>query len=490
MARRHQLHILTILTAIWLVWVVWFMVTGRVDAQIRVVDEDGQPVVGAVVSRQGDEVARTDAQGEADFRWSRGVETLDVTAPGFLPGWVPVTSRPDATVIARIDARLLRGRVTDPAGRPVSGVYVSSGFGESVTSRDGHFEVRMAEPGTVSVWRPAWHPGDFEWDGSPGEGTLAIEPVLIKAVHVSGEAAGDAVRWAELVDLADRTELNAVMLDLKDEAGTVYYQTEVETASQAGAIHPAYDLAEVAGELADRELYLIGRIVTFQDPIAARRLPAMAVTVAGSGEPYTNNDQYFLDPTDLAARSYAIDLAEEACRLGVDEIQFDYLRYPDGFGESAVFDGGATEDVRVEAIRSFLIEARERLHEHGCAVAGDIFGFVTTATNDGGIGQQWEVVTQVLDVVSPMLYPSHYDPGWYGFELPSDHPGEMVTRALQDGVDRLEGGAVVRPWLQDFAYDADQVRAQIEASETFGFGWMLWNADSNVSEEALQPAPD
>jgi hypothetical protein len=123
----------------------------------------------------------------------------------------------------------------------------------------------------------------------------------------------------------------------------------------------------------------------------------------------------------------------------------------------------------------------------GCAVAADIFGYLTTAGDDGGIGQRWEDVASIVDVVSPMLYPSHYDPVFFGFPS-NENPGQVVDQALADGMERLPREVVVRPWLQDFGYDAAQVREQIESAEQYGLGWMLWNAGSEVTVDALQPA--
>ena len=123
----------------------------------------------------------------------------------------------------------------------------------------------------------------------------------------------------------------------------------------------------------------------------------------------------------------------------------------------------------------------------GCAVAADIFGFLTTVPDDGGIGQQWEQITEVLDVVSPMLYPSHYDNGWFGYERPNNHPGEVVNAALADAFGRIQTGVVIRPWLQDFGYRDAQVRSSIDAAEEFDLGWMLWNPVSQVSVGALKP---
>jgi len=142
----------------------------------------------------------------------------------------------------------------------------------------------------------------------------------------------------------------------------------------------------------------------------------------------------------------------------------------------------------VATISSFLSEAVDILHPLGCAVAADIFGFLTTAQGDGGIGQRWEDMAQVVDVASPMVYPSHYDDGWYGFDEPNDNPGAMVRNALGDGVERLPRSVIVRPWLQDFGYTAAQVRAQIDSAEEYGLGWMLWNATSEVTTGAIKPA--
>ena len=461
--------------------------SGREALAIQVLDETGDPVAGVAVMDGDRTLSTTDATGTTTVEWTRSLDEFSLEAAGFEPKIVDVRSRPDGDVVVRIEARFLRGEIVDPDGRPIAGVYVKSGFGESVTDRSGAFKVRRAESGMVSVWRPAWSLGDFDWDGSPGKRTISIAPMVAKAVHVTAEIAGNRTLWSQAIDRVMTTELNAMMLDLKGEAGLVLYDSQVELARSINAVVPQYDLPLLARQLADLDIYFIGRIVAFQDPTAAVRMPEMAVRNSSSGQPYSKGGQYFLDPTDLEARGYALALAEEACTLGVDEIQFDYVRYPDGFSGVAVFDGGSDEAARVGAIQSFLAEARSILHPLGCAVAGDIFGFITTALDDGGIGQQWEVVAAALDVVSPMLYPSHYNDGWYGFDKPNDHPGPMIERALRDAVRRLETGTVIRPWLQDFGYTADQVRAQIDSTEAYGFGWMLWNFRGNVTEGALKP---
>jgi hypothetical protein len=277
------------------------------------------------------------------------------------------------------------------------------------------------------------------------------------------------------------------MIDLKDETGLVWYDTTNPMAADVGADFAAYNLAEVTARAHAEGLYVIGRLVVFNDPVAAVRKPSLAVWDAATDTPYNARGQYFLDPTDPEARQYGLDLAVEACAMGVDEIQFDYVRFPDVRSEFAVFDGGVSQDVRIATITGFLSEAVDLLHPLGCAVAADIFGFITKAIDDGGIGQRWEDLAQVVDVVSPMVYPSHYDPGWYGFDDPNAYPGPMVQRALEDAISRLPRSVVVRPWLQDFGYSPEQVRAQIVSAEEYGLGWMLWNAESQVTTDALMP---
>lgn len=495
MTRQKQLRLLLFTTIAWLSIAAWYMVGGNGAIALNVVDEEGLPVAGAIIATADTELARTDAAGSAEISWSRSDDELVVDAPGYATRTVSVTEPSEEPVTVRLDSQILRGVVRDVEGRPVPGVYVASGYGEAVSGDDGRFLVRLAEPGQVEVFRPAWQPADYTWDGSPGETTIVIEPRVVKAVHIAGDVPTDPQRWQYQLDLADQTELNGAMLDLKDEDGLIFYDSQVEIARESGSVRAEWDLAEVVSELDQRGLYVIGRLVTFQDPRAANVFSDMAVFDSNTGRPYQKAGQYFLDPSDTDARRYALDLALEACMAGVDEIQFDYIRFPDGFPNHVVFDAGTgtvmrdNQDMRISTIESFMLEARETLHPHGCAVAADIFGFITTAQDDGGIGQKWSSVTDALDVVSPMVYPALYGRDWYGYERPFDHPGAIVDNALSDGIERLDSGAVIRPWLQDWAYTDEQVRAQIDSAEKHGLGWMLWNPFSNVSTGALNDAP-
>jgi hypothetical protein len=479
------LRLLIGISVVWAAWAVWTIQGRSQPFAMVVIDDLGQPIAGAKIGWRGRVLAETDSGGRAELQWERGLEGLSINAAGFQGTSLPLLSPPIGDLEAVLRASFLRGRIVDAEDRPLEGAYVTTGSQTAVSDGEGRFAVRNAEPGTVQVWRPAWEGSSFDWDGQSGQERFVIAPEMLKAVHIGGEAAQES--WPSFLRLVERTELNAVMIDLKDESGAVFFDTANEAARMIGAVDVRYDLAELVGSAHQANAYVIGRIVAFQDPIAAQGAPDWAVWDTAIDAPYAHNGQFFLDPTDPGAQAYALELATEACEAGLDEIQFDYVRFPDGRRDGARFDGGVGAEVRVATVRDFLGTAVAALHPLGCAVGADIFGFITSAVDDGGIGQQWEELTKVVDVASPMLYPSHYSSGWYGYQVPSDHPGPLVAEALDDALTRLSREIVVRPWLQDFAYTEEQVRAQIEEAEERGLGWMLWNAASEVSVGALRP---
>jgi hypothetical protein len=474
------------LTIVWAAWTGWSLLGQTSPYTLQVIDDAGVPISDAVVDVSGSQAGTTDPDGIVEMEWNRSSRVLEVSAPGHIARMVTLEESPGEVFSVVLNSRVLRGRVVDADGEGVASARITAGSATAVSDEEGHFRLRGAEPGPVTVIRPAWMPEDFIWDGGPGENVVAIEPFAARAVHISGDAVAN--EFEAFLDMAMTTELNALMIDLKDESGYIWYDSTDPTAIEAGAVATVFNLSDVVARADELGLYVIGRLVIFQDPVAAQSIPSMAVWDSELNEPYSANGQYFLDPTDPEARAYAISLAVEACSMGVDEIQFDYVRFPDARRESAQFDEGVNAETRTSTINAFLEESVEVLHPMGCAVAADIFGFLTTAQDDGGIGQQWEEVTAAIDVASPMIYPSHYGPGWFGFENPNEHPSDVVRLALEDGMERLTGNVIVRPWLQDFGYSTESVRAQIDSAERFNLGWMLWNAQSIVTVEALDTA--
>jgi len=297
-------------------------------------------------------------------------------------------------------------------------------------------------------------------------------------------AAGSSTAFADLLDMIDGTVINTLVFDTKDEDGVVHYDSQVTAAVETGAVTDTYDVTTVLAEAAERGLYTITRIVTFQDPKWAPANPEHAPRNTATGGAWVNDRGLaWADPTDREAWEYPLALAVEACRLGFDEVQFDYVRFPsDGNVSVLGYDEDVDEDGRVATISAFLSEARRRLHAEGCAVSADIFAIVLSFPNDQGIGQRLEELSRSVDVLSPMIYPSHYSAGWLGFDNPNDHPAEVVRQALEAGTPRLDG-AMFRPWLQAFYYDAAQIGEEIAEAERLDLGWILWNAASQFEAD-------
>ncbi len=287
-------------------------------------------------------------------------------------------------------------------------------------------------------------------------------PDVVRGLRVSEIVAGDRERFDGLLELADESVVNTLVFDTKTEAGDVLYASEVAFANEIGAVRDVYDPAELLALARQYDVYTITRIVTFEDDHWSRARPA--ASLAGT----------WMNAADRANWSYPIDLAVESCRLGFDEIQFDYVRFPDGRAARRS-EVPATVEERTGAIAEFLETARTRLDEEGCRTSAAVFGIITASTTDEGIGQTVETLSGNVDALSPMLYPSHYSEGWIGFDDPNEHPGPVIAHALDSAADDMAPGTRMQPWIQAFYYNGEQIRAQITEAEQRGAGWMLWN---------------
>lgn len=379
----------------------------------------------------------------------------------------------------------LTGRVVDADGDPLDGALVRGGEITATTDAHGRFDLAGFPAGSMTIERPAYESRTVTWDGTT-RFTVQLIPRIIRALHVAGWVAASDAGFAAMLDLAANSAVNALVIDIRNENGLIYHDSNVPEVAAIGArAEETFHLAERVARAHEAGLVVVTRIVTFQDPIAGWARPSWAVVDTRTGGPLNKGGQVFLDPTDPAPRAYAIALATEACEAGVDEVQFDYVRFPDGGTDHSRFDGPADPASRQATITAFLADARASLLPKGCATAADIFGWITNTPTEGGIGQHFESIIGAVDVVSPMVYPSHYSSGWYGFSVPNDHPGEVVTFASQDALKRMGGSTVVlRPWIQDFWYDAAQVREQIFALDALGLGWMSWNIASDFTAGA------
>lgn len=326
-------------------------------------------------------------------------------------------------------------------------------------------------------------------------------PESLRGLYLNAWAAGSATRSQALIDLARRTEINAFVIDVKDASGYLSYRTEVPLARAVGADRDLRirDVRALLARLEEAGIWPIARIVVFQDPVLARARPEMAVQLA-DGRPWEDGrGDVWVNPWDVRVWDYHAALAREAIELGFREIQWDYIRFPDRPASEmagAVFPG-AEGRPRTAAIRAFLLHTREALADLDTPLTADVFGVTASASQDVGIGQLWESFIDVVDAALPMVYPSHYWEGSFGYRTPNAFPYEIVHEAISRAIRRtrgIEGAGRIIPWLQSFTlgappYGAAEVRAQIRAVEDLGLSeWMLWNAGSNYIEASLRPA--
>ena len=314
-------------------------------------------------------------------------------------------------------------------------------------------------------------------------------PDEIRGVHVT---MGLASLPGKLDEYLATPGLNAIELDVKDENGRVgFVPSSVPLARQTGAAAPYYKAKQVARKAHAHGAYLIGRIVTFEDPVLAEKRPDLSIRSSDGSIWHTNGGLAWTNPYDRRVWRYNVDLAAAAVEAGFDEIQFDYVRFPsDGDISLIRYPGTHTQSMRW-TIPAFVQYAGKRLHPLGARVSVDVFGL--SANRDLGIGQLPRRVSRYVDAVYPMVYPSHFSSGEYGISDPNAAPGETVTRSLQDFQRALEGRkARLTPWLQDFSlgrtYDEEDVLAQVAAARGLHTrGFLLWNPEGLYTTPVLQP---
>jgi hypothetical protein len=394
-----------------------------------------------------------------------GGETTIVEQPTTTTTVAPTTTSPPHFSI--------QGKVTRDDGTPVARAFVTMGDTLAISGADGWFSFETVEPQTMTVGKPGWSSVEVTWDEATVFYEATINPERIRGIRVSAEAAGDDAKFASLLQLADQTAINAMVFDSKQEGGTVLYDTGVAEAHEIGAVSVIYDPRARIEEAHAHDLYTITRIVTFEDAIRAAARPEEKLVGP------------WLDPKAETARAYILALAADACEIGFDEIQFDYIRYPSGSTAELTGQLDMTQDERVAVMADFLAAARELLHPMGCAVSADVYGIVVSTLDDQGIGQRPEELSAHIDALSPMVYPSHYSPGWIGFEDPNEHPYDVTADAITDALPRMEVGALLRPYLQAFYWTDEQIRRSIQAAEDNGVGWILWNVRSNYDRAAI-----
>jgi len=323
-------------------------------------------------------------------------------------------------------------------------------------------------------------------------------PEPLKALYMTSCVAGTPSWRESLKQLIENTELNAVVIDIKDYTGTISFASQ-----NTGRGCIVADLKEFVAELHASNIYVIGRISVFQDLSYSQLHPELAVMSKSTGGVW--KDHKGISFIDVGAKSYwdyIVDISRQAYELGFDELNYDYVRYPsDGNMEDVQYVWMTASSTKAQMLEDFFSYLQEKVKSSGAKMSVDLFGMTTTVTTDMGIGQILEKALPYFDYVAPMVYPSHYPPNWNGFSNPAAHPYEVIQIAMTMGKAREEALNIsqglatstpskLRPWLQDFnlgaTYGPDKIQAQIKATYDSGLtSWMLWSAANKYTAEAL-----
>jgi hypothetical protein len=356
---------------------------------------------------------------------------------------------------------------------------------------------------------------------------IPVEPVVthlstpepVKAIYMTSWVAGTPRIRDRLIKLIDETELNAVVIDVKDYTGRIAFAVTDPDLIKTGAVEERIkNIKSLIGDLHQKNIYVIGRISVFQDAYFVSRHPELAVHRKSDNQVWKDRKGIsWLEAGAPSVWDYVIKIAKEAYAVGFDEINFDYIRFPSDGNMKDIsyqyFD--ATKEKRTQVLKRFYVYLSQELAPLEVPISADLFGLVTTSNDDLGIGQVLIDAAPYFDYIAPMVYPSHFASGYLNFSKPAVHPYEVVKNAMTNAVQRLTALASttaasttptvqhsvldkpsqrrgkLRPWLQDFnlgaTYTAPMVRAQIQATYDSGLtSWMLWSPSNNYTREALQ----
>jgi hypothetical protein len=395
------------------------------------------------------------------------------------------------------EALALGGRILSAAsGAPVQDASVTFAGGQAQADKSGAFHLPGAGE-TLFARAPGYRAKTVTAaDLAISAGVIKLTPFTPKALYLTVYGVGSNSLRESAMALIRNGSANALVIDVKGDRGIVPYPS-----AEAHRVNPSArkvttipDLAAFASKMHAQGVYLIARIVTFKDDPLATTRPELAVK-RNDGRLFRDREGLaWTDPFQADVRAYNIALAVEAGRAGFDEIQFDYLRFPDSSARLSLAEPSNIK-TRTAAIAGFLADARRQLATYNVYLAADIFGYVCWNEGDTGIGQALEAIAPNVDYLSPMLYPSGFQFGIRGVRNPVANSYVIVRQSLAEAQMRLKIPPTrFRPWLQAFRdyafdrrrFDADEVAKQIRAAEDFGSdGWMLWNASNVYSRAGL-----
>jgi hypothetical protein len=378
---------------------------------------------------------------------------------------------------------------------PLENVTISDSAHSVKSDKNGSFSIRSAEL-NYHVKAYGYRPLTFSSETNASE--IKVESITVRALYLTfWGASNNSKTLARILDIIDKTEVNAVVVDVKNEYGSTSFLTSFEQANSYGAQDDRTnrDIGAFIEKMKENNIYTIARVVTFKDELQASNNEDYAIKRDDNGSVWRNHDgMAWVDPYDARSHEYAISIAEEAAKVGFDEINFDYIRFPAKRGLR--FCQENTQENRVKTLGVFLDKAQDRLRQYGVFVSVDTYGNICWSKDDNGIGQMVGALAKHADYIAPMLYPSGFASGSFYFEYPAKHPYAVIYRSVKNIQTRIDPKRV-RPWLQYFKdytkaredYDKFEVREQIRATENIDTsGWMMWSPSSKYHLDYFEPS--
>ncbi len=321
-------------------------------------------------------------------------------------------------------------------------------------------------------------------------------PLAVKGIYMTSWTASSPSLRESLVKIIDETEVNSIVIDIKDYSGKIIFPLESKELKTFGSEEVRVrDLKDFIEQLHKKGVYVIGRIAVFQDAYFVKHRPDLAVKNKLGTDVWKDRKSIsWVDPGSVEYWDYIILLSKEARKIGFDEINFDYIRFPsDGDMQNISYPWSSTTPKTV-VLENFFQYLQVGLADSGLKTSADLFGMVTSTKDDMGIGQVLEKALSYFDYISPMVYPSHYPENFEGYKNPEAHPYEIITLTMKPAIERAILASTspdkLRPWLQDFGlkvkYGETEVRAQIKAVNDLGLSsWLLWSASNRYTKGAL-----
>lgn len=342
-------------------------------------------------------------------------------------------------------------------------------------------------------------------DTDPGEEQEKADtriPVRVRGLYVTSSAAMEMRE--DLISIADTTEINAMVIDVKDDSGKITYKMDSAMANEIGAVtNTISDIDSLISTLKEKDIYVIARIVAFKDPYLAEQRHELALKNNDGSLYRDNKGECWVNPYKHEVWDYLVEIASGAAATGFDEIQFDYIRFSTGSGMSEInFGQDSKTKTKEDIIIEFTKYVYEKLKPLGVFVSADVYGTIISSSIDAGlVGQNYVEMSRYLDYICPMIYPSHFGKGNYGVEYPDLEPFKIIRKVLTASKTKLEQipegehRAIVRPWLQDFTaswldhymeYGGNELREQIGGVYGAGYKeWLLWDAGCTYSVDGL-----